>query len=44
MPTQEIVKINLDSFVNGLTPKEVEVLDYCLKKYVENNTEYSRTL
>lgn len=32
MATTEIVKINLDSFINGLTPKETEVLDYCLKK------------
>ena len=37
MATKDIVDINLDSFWNGLTPKEKEVLDYCLKKYVKNN-------
>lgn len=31
MSTKEIVDINLDSFNNGLTPKEHEVLEYCLK-------------
>lgn len=34
MATQEIVDINLDSFWNGLSSKEAEVLDYCLKKCV----------
>lgn len=31
MSTQEIVNINLDSFNNGLTQKEHEVLEHCLK-------------
>lgn len=34
MPSQEIVNINLDSYFNGLSAKESEILDYCLKKYV----------
>lgn len=32
MPTTEIVNINLDSFNNGLSQKEHDILDYCLKK------------
>lgn len=32
MATKQIVNINFDSFWNGLTPKEADVLDYCLKK------------
>lgn len=36
MATVEIVNINLDSFRNGLTPQEKQVLDYCLKKSVKN--------
>lgn len=32
MSTREIVNINLDSFNNGLTQKEREVLDYCMQK------------
>lgn len=35
MASVDIVDINLDSFLNGLTLKEKEVLDYCLKKYVQ---------
>lgn len=38
MATKDIVDINLDSFLNGLTPKEREILDYCLKKYVKNQS------
>lgn len=37
MATKDIVDINLDSFWNGLTSKEKEVLDYCLQKYDKNN-------
>lgn len=32
MPTQKVLHINLDSFHNGLSEKEREVLDYCLTK------------
>lgn len=32
MATREIVNINLDSFNNGLSQKERDTLDYCLKK------------
>lgn len=35
MATQEILDINLDSVYHGLTAKETEVLEYCLKKYVQ---------
>lgn len=36
MPNPEIVRLNFESFNNGLSPKESEALDYCLKKYVDN--------
>lgn len=32
MATEEILDINLDAIFNGLTPKETEALNYCLKK------------
>lgn len=32
MATKEIVDTNLDSFWNGLSSKEAEVLDCCLKE------------
>lgn len=32
MPTLKTLDSNLDSTFNGLTEKEKEVLDYCLKK------------
>lgn len=37
MATQEILNVNLDSIYNGLTSKEMDVLKYCLEKYVHNN-------
>lgn len=42
MPSPKIVDINLDSFVNGLTAKEAEVLDYCLKKYVNTIIRFGK--
>lgn len=36
MPNPEIVRLNFESFNNGLNPKESEALDYCLKKYKLN--------
>ncbi|XP_031616756.1 L-galactose dehydrogenase-like [Contarinia nasturtii] len=33
MSTTEIININLDSMQNGLTAKEKEILDYCLKNF-----------
>lgn len=32
MATRQILNINLDSFIDGLTPKEREILQYCMKK------------
>lgn len=32
IPSNEILQINLDSFFNGLTQKESDVLKYCLEK------------